>query len=160
MFRLIAVLLFGATLSAQIAPAPAPDARQLASLFGSAFTVDPKFPVITADLDRDGKEDAVVVVSTENPLLDEIEFGYKVVDPYNTYFGFGDPKVTAQFSAQEINPRVLLVVHNWRAPVRKFAIINIQFDKVSVGRFIPKTAKKPIASIRAEDRTGMKQDVY
>jgi hypothetical protein len=158
MFRFIPVLLLAAALCAQTAPASKPDAQKLASEFGTAFTVDSKYPVLTGDWDRDGAEDAVVVATAENPLLDQAEFHYKVVDPYNAFFGFGDPRVTAQFSAQELHPRVLLVVHNWRAPERKFVLINITFEKLSSARMLLKN--KPVPVIRAEEITGGKQNLY
>jgi hypothetical protein len=158
MFRLFsAILLLAASVAAQSPPAK-PDAQKLAALFGSEFTADTQFPVLVADLDGDGAEDAVVVATAKNPLLDESQFQYKVVDPYHEYFGFGDPKVTAQFSAQEQHPRLLLVVHNWRAPRLKFVIINIGFEKLSLARALVK--KKTLPAIRAEDIAGVKQNLY
>jgi hypothetical protein len=159
MFRLLSVLLLTASLCAQTPPS-APDARELTARFGSAFTVDSAFPVLTADLDGDGEEDAVVVATCKEPLLDQAEYQYKVIDPYNAFFGFGDPRVTAQYSAQEIHPRLLLVLHNWRSPKQKFAIINISFEKLSLSRVLVKKKARPVPVIRAEDITGGKQSLY
>lgn len=158
MLRLFSfLLLVSAALCAQTQPA-LPDARQLTALFGPAFTADTKFPVLTADLDGDGAEDAVVAVTGKEPLLDQAEYQYKVVDPYNAYFGFGDPAVTSQFSAQDLHPRLLLVIHNWRSPRQKFVIINISFEKLSLARILLKN--KPVPAIRTEDRTGGRQSLY
>jgi hypothetical protein len=158
MLRLFSILLLvSAALQAQT-PVTQPDPRKLASLFGPAFTVDAKFPILTSDLDGDGTEDAVVVATGKEPLLDQAEYQYKVVDPYNAYFGFGDPAVTSQFSAQDLHPRLLLVIHNWRAPRLKFVIINISFEKLSLARVLIKN--KPLPAIRAEDMTGGRQSLY
>ncbi len=154
---LAAVLLLLTAVYAQTAPAP--DAQQIAKQFGPGFQVISKFPVLVGDLDGDGAEDAVVVATGESPLLDEAQYGYKVVDPYNAYFGFGDPKVTAQFAVPSGNkPPMLLVVQNWRAPKARFVIINIPFEKLSIGRVLVK--KKVLRAILAEEMTGMKSAVY
>jgi len=162
MLRIILVLLLLiAAACAQAAPASAPqapDAQQIARQFGPSFQAVSGIPALTADLEGDGAEDAVVVATSENPLLDQAEFHYRVVDPYDAAFGFGDPRITAQFSAQEPHPRLLLVVHNWRAPQQRFVIINVPFDKVSIARVLVK--KKTVRAIRAEETAGMKSDLY
>lgn len=158
MLRLFSILLLvSAALQAQT-PVAQPDARRLAALFGPAFMVEAKFPVLTADLDGDGTEDAVVVATGKEPLLDQAEYQYRVVDPYNAYFGFGDPTATSQFSAQDLHPRLLLVIHNWRSPKQRFVIINITFEKLSLARVLIKN--KPVPAIRAEDMTGGRQSLY
>jgi hypothetical protein len=155
MLRLVALFLSSVLLAFGQATTPVlakPDAVELAKLFGSAFTAQSEFPVLTADFDGDGAEDAVVVATAENPLLDEGEFHYKVVDPYSSYYGLGDPKVTVHFSTHVGKPHFLLVVHNWRAPKAKFVIMNFPFDKLSLSRTLVK--KKPVPAIKGEEVTG------
>lgn len=115
---------------------------------------------MVGDLDADGAEDAIFVATAKNPLLDEAEFHYRTIDPYNTFYGFGDPRVTMQFTSQEGQPRYILVVHNWRAatPKAKFVIINLPFEKLAVARIAVK--KKVVPCIAVEDRTGAVSSVY
>src|SRR5512146_20239 len=61
--------------------------------FGPSFQIDKTFPVLTADLDGDGAEDVIVVATGKEVLVGQVEFHYKVIDPSNAYFGYGDPKV-------------------------------------------------------------------
>jgi hypothetical protein len=163
MRRILLAVLFaaGAILAAaQQAPAPALDAQQLcAREFGDTFKLDPKFSPMLADLDGDGKEDLVLVATSKNPLGGEVDYHYRAIDPYDAYFGWGDPKVTVQFAAgNAAGTRDVLVVHNWRAPKAKFVIINLPFDKLSVARVARK--KKALNSIRAEETGGLVSDVF
>ena len=145
-------------------PTPALDAQQLcAREFGAQFKLDPKFPPLTADLDADGQEDLVLVATAKNPLSGELDYHYRAIDPYDAYFGFGDPKVTVQFSATNAGAsRYLLVVHNWRAPKAKFVILNLPFDSLSVGRVAMriKGKKTTVNSIHAVELGGFGADVY
>jgi hypothetical protein len=109
--------------------------------FGSTCKLMPGPPPLVADLDADGIEDVVIAARCTNPLLDQGENNYKVIDPYNTYFGYGDPKVSTQFASEDPATRglVLLVIHGagpeaWRAetPKAKFIIINLPFKEVMV----------------------------
>lgn len=162
MWRASIILLSALCAFAQAAPAPAsaPDAQQLAQQFGEAFQVLPKFPVLTADFDGDGKQDAVVVATAKDPLLDQADFHYKVIDPYNAAFGFGDPKVTTKFNAQVDKPAMLLIVSDWRAatPKAKFVVINVAFEKLSIGRVLVKN--KPVTAIAGEEMTGATNFIY
>jgi hypothetical protein len=143
---------------AQAAAPPTPDAAQLAKLFGPAFQPLPGIPVLTADFDGDGAEDAVVAATAANPLADQVAFHYKVIDPYSSYFGLGDPEITVHFAGLGEKPRVLLVVHNWRAPKMKFVVLNFPFDKLAVSSISVK--KKTLAAIRAEDLAGIASFLY
>src|SRR5437867_10052574 len=51
--------------------------------FGSEFTFMPSFAPLTADLDGDGVEDVVIAARCKNPLMDQAEHSYKVLDPYD-----------------------------------------------------------------------------
>ena len=148
---------------AQIAPGGTPvrtlpDAAQIAQQFGPAFKPLPGFPVLTADFDGDGAEDAVAVATAEDPLLDEAAFHYKVVDPYSSHFGIGDPRITRQFSAHQGPSPLVLVVHNWRTPKAKFVILNFPFDKLSLSRTLVK--KKTVPAIRGEELGGSRSVIY
>lgn len=129
--------------------------------FGATCRVEEDSTVSTADLNGDGIEDAVIVAHCKNPLLDEAEHNFKVLDPYNAYFGYSDPKVTSQFASEDpaSRGRVLLVIHGagdatWRAnePQAKFVIINLPFKQVGIRKLMLK--KKPVAAIFAEESGG------
>src|SRR5216117_3824047 len=81
--------------------------------FGATCTTLAGPPTYTADLDGDGTEDAVIVARCTNPLLDETENNFKVLDPYNSFFGYGDAKATSQFASEDplARSRVLLIIH-------------------------------------------------
>jgi len=159
MRRILILIFAGAILAlAQTASSPKPNATQIAQQFGPAFHPLSGFPVLTGDLDKDGAEDAVVVATAENPLLDQAQYHFKVIDPYSSSFGLGDPSITQQFSVKADVSRYLLIVHNWRAPKAKFVVINFPFDKLSIDRVFVK--KKVYPAIRGEESTGSKSVVY
>lgn len=167
MFRpqwlLLTLCLAAASALSQSAPsssAPIDAQQYVAAQFGPAFTLLAKPGTMVGDLDADGAEDAIFVATAKNPLLDEAEFHYRTIDPYNTFYGFGDPRVTMQFTSQEGQPRYILVVHNWRAatPKAKFVIINLPFEKLALARIAVK--KKVVPCIAVEDRTGAVSSVY
>lgn len=148
-------------------------AALVAKEFGAGFKLVPGQPVLTGDFDGDGNEDIVIVTTGKNPMADSAGYGYKVMDPYNSYFGFGDPKVTTGFINLTTNdPMFLLVIHNWKlasptspapkpgaSPVKlKFVIINVPFEKLSVGSF--KVKKKVVSAITAEESGGVAAAVY
>lgn len=126
--------------------------------FGPEFSVPAKTALLTGDLDGDGHQDMVIVASSKDPLLDEAQFRYKVLDPYDAYFGFGDPKITGQFNTEFGSPTVLLILHNWAAPKSKFVLINVPFDQLALGRALLK--KKVAPTIRLEERTGETSFLY
>ncbi len=151
--------------------APVAPAMNLADLadyvqkqFGEQFKVKPLQPrgvggqllkgtpavtILTGDLDGDGVEDAAIVAHAPgNPLTQQQDFGYRVIDPYDTYFGWGDPRTTRQFTAVDPeNERALLVIHSWRSatPKAKYVIINLPFENLTLTRL---TIKK---KLRAAD---------
>lgn len=162
MRRLLLVVLFaaGVLVAAAQSPPPPLDAQQLCTReFGDAFKPDLKFPPMLADLDGDGQEDLVLVATSKNPLAGQLDHGYRAIDPYDAYFGFGDPKVTMQFTATNaLEARYLLVIHNWRAPKAKFVIINLPFDTLSLARVALK--KKVLAAIHVQETGGLDADVF
>ena len=130
--------------------------------FGNSCALDPKFAPLTADLNGDGIEDLVLVARCKNALIDQDEKNYKVVDPMNSFYGYGNPKVTSAMGQQD--PRLkgitLLVVHGagqeaWRSesPGAKFAMINIDVKTVTVKK-MKVNKKKTVLAIYVEEATG------
>ena len=152
-------LLLASCLMAQSAPtaaSPLPDpTAYLARQFGPTFTLDPKVPPMFGDLTGDGKEDLVLVGRSSTPLLSKEQFGFKVEDPYNAYFGTGDTRITSQFSLHfDGSARCILVVFDWRHPsqsrhVSKFVLINTPFETLSIVNL--RLKKKKLQAIEAVD---------
>jgi hypothetical protein len=154
-------------------PVTSNDAAQLAAIvkqqFGATFTVPEKFPtpLITADFDGDGVEDAAIVASSKEPMPDSFAFKYEVADPYHAYFGFGNPRITSSFSADPQHTHHLLVIFGsgkdaWRAatPKGKFVLINVPFDSLEVGRMLITKKKPPIFVIKAVESQVMDSSVW
>jgi hypothetical protein len=135
--------------------------------FGPAFSTLDGFRALQADLDGDGNEDLIIVATSDDPMLDEAQYHYKVSDPYNTFFGFGDPHVTSRFQVDTGARRMLLIVNDWQAPERdlksvpksqrpgwkaKFVLINVPFQKLDIGRAL--INRKVIAAIKAQETDG------
>jgi hypothetical protein len=140
---------------------PAAEAQKLiAEQFGPSFKLLDKFPVLAGDLDSDDAEDLLLVATGKSPLLDETDFHYKTIDPYSTFFGFGDPQVTMRFAVQDGTPRYLLIVHGWRetTPKAKFVAINLPFEKLELARV--RVKKKTLPGISLEDHSGQTSDLY
>jgi hypothetical protein len=143
-------------------PASAPvDDDFIQKQFGSTCKLMPGPPQLKADMDGDGIEDLVVAARCTNPLADQAEDNFTVIDPYNTFFGYGNTKITTQFASEDPATRglVLLVIHGagpeaWRAatPKAKFVIINLPFKQIAVKKLIVK--KKPVMAIYAEETGG------
>lgn len=144
--------------AAAAATAFAVDNNFIQKQFGSTCKIAPGFAPQTADLDGDGVEDAVLVGHCSNPMMDQEENNFRVVDPYNGFFGYGDPKVTSQFANEDPERRglVLLIIHGagaegWRSeqPKAKFVIINLPFKQIALRKFSMK--KKQVMAIYAEE---------
>jgi hypothetical protein len=137
--------------------------------FGREFTLIPEFGVMTGDLDGDGVEDAVIAARCRNPLIDAAQHNYMVLDPYMTFYGYGDPRVTLSFGDEDPGRRglVVLIIHGagpdaWRAaaPKAKYVIINLPYKELSVRKFNvgknPKKMKQQLA-IYAEESNEEKE---
>ncbi|SRR5581483_105091 len=144
--------------SAAQAQSPSVDQAYVEKQFGPEFTLAAGLPPITGDLDGDGVQDIVIPAKAKSALIGEAEYNYKGIDPYTSFFGLGDPKITSQFATEDPKRRglVLLVVHGsgqdaWRSdsPKAKFVIINLPFKQVSVRRV--KVKKKVLTAIYAEE---------
>jgi len=165
MWRRTCLFLFAICFSsAAIAQSAATSAKQASDndfvqkQFGSTCTREPGPQPLTADLDGDGVEDVVIVARCANPLMDEAEHNYKVIDPYDAFFGYGDPKVTTQFSSEEPQRRglALLIIHGtgaeaWHAaePKAKFVVVNLPFKQLAVKKLTVR--KKTVMAIYAEE---------
>jgi len=126
--------------------------------FGSTCKLMAGPPQLKADLDGDGVEDLVVAARCTNPMADQAEDNFTVIDPYNSFFGYGNTKITSQFASEDPAMRglVLLVIHGigeeaWRAatPKAKFVIMNLPFKQIAVKKL--KVRKKSVMAIYAEE---------
>lgn len=162
--RFAVCLLLGLPLLAQsvpptAAPLLADPASYVALQFGTSFKLDSKIQPMFGDLDGDGNEDLVLVGSSNTPLLSQQQFSFKVEDPYDSYFGTGDPRITAQFSLHfDGSSRCFLIVFGWRLPpsskpklAAKFVLINTPFESASLVNL--RLKKRNIQAIEAIDRT-------
>jgi hypothetical protein len=104
-------------------------------------------PPVTADLDGDGVEDIVIPAHCTSPMMDQAEDSYLVIDPYNTFFGYGNPAVTTQFSSEDPQRRgySLLIIHGigvdaWRAetPKAKFMVVNLPYRTLLAKKLVMK----------------------
>jgi len=115
---------------------------------------------LTADLDGDGVEDAIIVARCKTPLADQVTHNYRVIDPYYSMHGYGDPKITVQFnSADPYRQNLVLVIHGagkeaWRAatPKAKFVIINLPFDSLSLTQVTLRKRTIPALSLVEEEQ--------
>jgi len=126
--------------------------------FGKDFTIMSEVSGMVGDVDGDGVEDAVIAAHCKNPLLDQAEHNYEVIDPYYAFYGFGDPKVTMSFvdDNQARRGLVVLIIHGsgpdaWRSatPKAKFVLINVPYTALSVRRM--KVGKKVVQAIYCEE---------
>ncbi len=175
----VRVLVFLAVCLAAAQSPPPPNPPQTAAVdlaavvkqqFGASFVPQAKFPtpLITADFDGDGVEDAAIVATSSEPFPDSFAFKYKVVDPYNAYFGLGNPNITAAFGTVDPsrNHDLLIIFgsgpEGWRAavPKAKFVMINLPFDDIAVGRMLIKKDKPPIFVIKARETQLMDSAVW
>lgn len=132
--------------------------------FGEEFTLIAISTPYVRDVDGDGVDDLVIVAQSKKPLLDQAEHSYKVVDPYYGFYGYGDPKLTATFGAEDPRERnlVVLVIHGagpdaWRAetPKAKFVIINLPLKKIFVKRLqLHKKQVNAIFAVEADASAG------
>jgi len=156
---------------AAAAPSSSLDAAQLDALikqqFGATFSQVSKFVPLVADFDGDGVEDIAIVANSKDPIPDSYGFKYEVADPYNAYFGMGNPRFTAGFHADPEHSHDLLIIFGngkeaWHAatPKTKFVLINLPFDSVEVGRMLVSKKKPPIYIIKALEARVMDSAVW
>jgi len=143
----------------QVPPtAPKVDNEFVQQQFGREFTLLPELAPVFGDLDGDGVEDVVIAARCKNPMLDEGEHNYRVMDPYYDFYGYGDPRVTTTFKEPDPARRGLavLIIHGagpdgWRSatPKAKYVIVNLPYRTLSVRKM--KLKKKTIEAVYIEE---------
>ncbi len=140
-------------------PSPAVTDAFIHKQFGDNCSVLQGPPQFVADLDDDGIDDLVIAARCKNPMADKDEYSFVVADPYDSFLGFGDVKVTSTFASDEPERRgvCLLIIHGaekggWRAetPKAKFMLINLPFKTLTVKKLALK--KKTILGIYMEEQ--------
>lgn len=118
---------------------------------------------MVADLNGDGVDDLVIPANCTKPLVDAGENNYRVIDPYNSFFGYGDPKVTTGFASEDPMHRAyaLLVIHGagpdaWHSdsPKAKFLIVNVPYKDITVKKVAFSKKKKAVMAIYVEESGG------
>jgi hypothetical protein len=167
---LLAIVAASATLSATKKlppPPPAPAKSPVPAVtneyvhkeFGDNCSLLGGPPQFVGDLDGDGVDDLVVAGRCKNPMVDQADYGFTVIDPYDRFLGFGDVKVTSSFASDEPERKgvCLLVVHGvgpqaWRSdkPKPKFVMINLPFKSLAVKKLALK--KRTILGVYMEEQ--------
>jgi len=157
------------TASAQTKPVPPPPAHAkppspavtndfIHKQFGDNCSLLDGTAQFVADLDDDGVDDLVVAAKCKNPMADKDEYSFVVADPYDSFLGFGNVKVTSSFGSDAPERRgvSLLIIHGagndaWRAetPKAKFLLINLPFKTLTVKRLTLK--KRTVLGIYMEE---------
>src|SRR5580658_5633101 len=140
-------------------PVPAVTDEYVHKEFGDNCSLLAGPPQFVGDLDGDGVDDLIVAARCKNPMADQAEYGFHVTDPYNSFMGFGDVKLTSTFNSDTPDRKgvSLLIVHGigteaWRSGKEKpkFLLINLPFQTLTVKRLALK--KKTVLGIYMEEK--------
>jgi hypothetical protein len=141
------------------APSPAVTDEYVHKEFGDNCSLVAGPPQFVGDLDGDGVDDLVVAARCKNPMADQAEYNFKVTDPYNSFLGFGDVKLTSTFASDVPDRKgiCLLVVQGvgpeaWRSTQvkAKFVLINLPFKTLTVKRLALK--KRTVLGVYMEEQ--------
>jgi hypothetical protein len=158
------LLLATVTATAQSATpsTPAIDNDFVHQQFGGSCDLESKWPPMTADLNGDGIADLVMVGRCKNPLIDQDEKNFRVIDPMHAFFGYGNPKITSNMAQDDpkLKGICVLVIHGsgseaWRSstPQAKFVIIDLAVKTMTV-RKMKLSRKKFTTAVYVEEATG------
>ena len=140
-------------------PSPAVNDDFVHKQFGDNCSLIAGPAQFVADLDGDGVDDLLVAARCKNPMADRDEYSFVVSDPYDSFLGFGDVKVTTTFASDEPERRglSLLIIHGaekdaWRSdtPKAKFLLVNLPFKTLAVKRLT--IHKRTVLGIYMEER--------
>jgi hypothetical protein len=140
-------------------PSPAVTNDFIHKQFGDNCSLLAGPPQFVADLDDDGVLDLLVAGRCKNPMADRDEYSFLVADPYDSYLGFGNVKITSTFASDEPERRgvCLLIIHGaekgaWQAdtPKAKFVLINLPFKSLTVKKLTLK--KRTVLGIYMEEQ--------
>jgi hypothetical protein len=140
-------------------PAPAVTDEYVHKEFGDNCSLLAGPPQFVGDIDGDGVDDLILAGRCKNPMADQAEYGFRVADPYDSFLGFGDVKVTSTFASDSPERKgvCLLVVHGvgpqaWRSdkPKPKFVLINLPFKTLTVKRLALK--KRVVLGVYMEEQ--------
>jgi len=154
-------VLLAASLAFAVHPVVNVDNDFVQKEFSTTCKVEPGLPAVTGDLNGDGVEDVVIPARCTNPMIDQAENSFVVQDPYYTFFGYGNPKITSGFATEDPAQRgvVLLIIHGdgpeaWRSgtPKAKFLIINLPYKSIVIKKLA--SHKKTIMAVYAEETGG------
>jgi hypothetical protein len=140
-------------------PSPAVTDEYIHKEFGDNCFVMASEPQFVGDLDGDGVDDLVIAARCKNPLADQSEFAFRVTDPFDSYLGYGNVKVTSGFASDDPERKgiCLLIVHGvgheaWRSnqPKPKFVLINLPFKTLTVKKLALR--KKTVLGVYMEEK--------
>jgi hypothetical protein len=130
--------------------------------FGDTCNLEAGWPPLSGDLNGDGIPDLAFVARCKNPLVDQDEKNFLVIDPMDSFYGYGNTSITS--SMGQLDPRLkglcILVIHGagpdaWHSakPGPKFVIINLAVKNFALRR-MHVTKKKTATAIYVEEASG------